>query len=218
MCDNQSMAPSLGYNRTARKLLHIAGGLGALTLPFVPYWLALAAALAALVLALLLKPKHAWWLRVLAKPRDRLRGVITGMRGYCFVVLLLILLWPLLNLGFDDAAHFVMFGWLAMALGDGAAGLVGPHPSKARTVPWNKRKTWWGALACLLATLLAYYVCFVVPWPAVEVQTIGAALGPALLIAIVVTALESLETAVDDNYLVGLGAVLCAAALRLVLG
>lgn len=213
------MAPNLGYNRTARKLLHIAGGLGALALPFIPsvipYWSVLAVALAAVVLALLLRPQHAWWLRVLAKPRDRLRGVITGLRGYCLVILLLILLWPLLTPWFDDAAHFVMLGWLAMSLGDGAAGLAGPHPSQASTVPWNKHKTWWGALACFLGTLLAYYVSFAIPWPAVEVQTMSAALGPSLLIATVVTALESLETPLDDNYLVGLGAVVCAVALRL---
>jgi dolichol kinase len=212
------MPGKLGYNRTARKLLHIAGGLGALTLPFIPYWLALAAALAAALLALVLKPQHVWWLRVLSKPRDRLRGVITGMRSYCLVVLLLILLWPLLNLVYRDAAHYVMLGWLALSLGDGIAGLVGPHPSRAGTVPWNKRKTWWGASACLLATLAAYLICFTIPWPAVQVQPLGYALVTGSLVAVVVALLESLETPIDDNYLVGLGATLTAALAQAILG
>jgi dolichol kinase len=212
------MPGSLGYNRTARKLLHIAGGLGALTLPFIPYWLALAGALAATILAFILKPQHVWWLRVLSKPRDRLRGVITGMRGYCLVVLLLILIWPALNLAFDDAAHLVMLGWLALSLGDGVAGLVGPHPSESRTVPWNRHKTLWGAVGCFLATLVAYLVSFTIAWPGVEVQPIGAALIPGALVAAIVALLESLDTPVDDNYLVGLGAILAAALFRLLLG
>lgn len=209
------MVPSIGYNRTVRKLLHIFGGLGGLVLPFIPYWLALAAALAGMMLALLLKPNHSRWLRVLAKPEDRNRGVITGLRGYCFVILLLILLWPPLELVFPDAVHFVMLGWLVLAFGDGLAGLVGPHPRVSRTVPWNKRKTWWGLGASFVGTLAAFAMCFCMPWPGLVEQSLAQLVSHGLIIGVIVSLVESLKTPVDDNYLVGLGSTLVAALLRL---
>lgn len=209
------MDPNLGYNRTVRKLLHIFGGLGALALPFIPYWSALTAAVVAVLLALYLKPQHVWWLHILAKPEDRKRGVITGLRGYCFGVLLLVLLWPLLQLAMTDAEHFVMLGWLALSFGDGMAGLVGPHPTKARTVPWNKRKTWWGMGACFVGTLAAYVMCFVMPWPGLAAQPLAVLIGSGFIIAGAVALVESLATPIDDNYLVGLTATIVAALLRL---
>lgn len=202
-----------GYNRTARKLLHILGGAGALTLPYLPYWLALAAAAGAMALALLLRPRHAWWLRVLSKPADRIRGIITGARGYCVVVLLLIVLWPLLAQLTGDSMRYVMFGWLALALGDGLAGLVGPGPSVSVTVPWSKQKTWWGMLACYLGVLAAYLAAFAFPWPGTVVHPLSLAWQVAIPVAAVIALLESLVTPVDDNYIVGIGAPLLALAL-----
>jgi len=205
-----------GYNRTARKLLHIVGGTGALALPYIPYWLALAAAAGGMALALLLRPRHAWWLRVLAKPADRIRGVITGVRGYCAVILLLIVLWPLLDLLDQltaDSVRYVMFGWLALALGDGLAGLVGPGPSVSVTVPWSRQKTWWGMLACYLGVLAAYLAAFAVPWPGTLPHPLSAAWEVAIPVAVVIALLESLATPVDDNYIVGIGSPLLALAL-----
>ena len=202
-----------GYNRTARKLLHIVGGAGALALPYIPYSVALGAAAGAMALALLLRPRHAWWLRVLSKPADRIRGVITGVRGYCAVLLLLIVLWPLLAQLTDDSMRYVMFGWLALALGDGLAGLVGPGPSVSVTVPWNKQKTWWGMLACYLGVLVAYLAAFACPWPGTLAHPLALAWQVAIPVAVIIALLESLATAVDDNYIVGIGSPLLALAL-----
>jgi dolichol kinase len=204
---------SVGYNRAARKLLHIAGGLPALAVPFVPYWAALAAGSLLMVTALLLRPRHAWWLRVLSKPADRVRGVITGLRGYCFVILLLLVLWRPLLLITADAERYVMLGWLTLSLGDGLAGLLGPGPKTGRTVPWNRRKTWWGLLGCFAGVLLAYGVCLAVPWSGVSALRSPAEWSVGLSVALLVALLESADTPLDDNYLVGLGAPLLAWAL-----
>lgn len=218
MCNNLQVDRSRGYNRAARKLLHIAGGLFALTLPLIPYWLALAAATSGVVLAYWLKPHNAWWLRYISKPADRNRGVITGLRGYTMVILLLVLLWPLMGLARGDAVRYIMFGWLALAWGDGLAGLVGPGPSVARTVPWSKQKTWWGMVGGYFGVVAAYYLSFLLPVAGVPTVSLAAAAGIGPVLAAVTALLESLDTELDDNWLVGLGAPLIAWGLHLTLG
>lgn len=205
----------LGYNRTARKLLHVIGGLPALALPWIPYWLALVAALAAMGFSLWLKPRHAWWLRYISKPADRNRNVITGLRGYCFAILLLVLAWPLLQPVTPEALRCVMFGWMAMSFGDGLAGLVGPGPSVARTVPWNRHKTWWGLLGGVAGSMLAFVVCFGLPLPGLPPLPPAALAGLGLMTAVVTGLLESLDLPVDDNYVVGIGAPLVALLLTM---
>lgn len=212
------MDRSKGYNRAARKILHIAGGSFAFTVPFVHYWIALTAALCAMGLAYWLRPKHAWWLRYISKPIDRKRNVITGLRGYATVILLLVLLWPLLeNVGIEEAKRYVMFGWLALAFGDGLAGLVGPGPSVARTVPWNRHKTWWGLIGCYAGVLAAHVLSFSLPFPSLPPLPLVLQIETAVAIAAVVALLESLDIQVDDNYTVGLGAPLLACVIHLLL-
>jgi dolichol kinase len=209
---------SKGYNRAARKLLHIAGGSFALAVPFVPYLFGLAAAIGATILAYLLRPKHAWWLRYISKPIDRKRNVITGLRGYATVILLLVLLWPLLErIGIEDAKRYVMFGWLALAFGDGLAGLVGPGPTIARTVPWNRHKTWWGLMGCFAGVLAAHIISFGLPFPGLAPLPLAVQFESAGAIAAIVALLESLDLQADDNYTVGLGAPLLACVTHLLL-
>ena len=200
----------LGYNRTIRKLLHLTGGLPALLLPFIPYWLALAGALGALALSVYLKPRHAWWLRYISKPADRQRNVITGMRGYATAVLLLVILWPALEPYFPETVRYVMFGWLSLAFGDGLAGLLGPAPGEARTVPWNVHKTWWGMAGCFLGNALAFIICFLSPLPQAQPYGLLWGLIAGCLVCVGAAILESLDTPLDDNYVIGLGAPLLA--------
>lgn len=211
------MDPSRGYNRRLRKLLHIAGGIPAFFIAHFPYWLILSLGLAVLALSYVIKPKAAWWLRVLSKPRDRIRGEITGLRGYCMVVTLLIVLWPLASwLTGVESVRFVMFGWAALALGDGLAGLVGPGPAVAATVFWNKSKTWWGFAGCIAGTYLAFCLSMLVPVPQLAAYPWPQIVVLALPISIIVALLESLDIPIDDNYLVGIGAPLLAAGVVLV--
>jgi dolichol kinase len=201
-----------GYNRLARKLLHVAGGLPALLLPYLPYWLVLAGAAAGVVLAFMLKPTHGKWLRTITKPIDRRRGVISGVRGYFTAVLALVLLWPLLRLwGVDGSVRYIMFGWLALALGDGLAGILGPGPRRGNTVPWNNQKTWWGVAGCFIGTLGGFVVSFGLPLessvgqlPVLPLVLLGA------LASITVAVGESAELPADDNYVVGLSAPVVA--------
>ena len=51
MCENLGVDRSKGYYRIGRKFMHMAGGIPALALPFLPYWFWLCLAAAALVLS-----------------------------------------------------------------------------------------------------------------------------------------------------------------------
>jgi dolichol kinase len=222
--DNHGMGKGQGYNRAVRKLLHIAGGAPALALPYIPYWLALAAAAAALSLSLALKPTHSSWLRIISKPRDRIRGVITGLRGYASVVLALLILWGALLLAGSSglittdtgsAVRYIMLGWLALGVGDGLAGLLGPGPSEGRTVPWSKSKTWWGAVGCFLGTLGAYVASFGLHFSIPGHDSLPQLVVFGVIVAVLTTLTESLDSPVDDNYLVGFGAPFFALILHL---
>lgn len=199
---------SRGYNRVLRKLLHIGGGLLAFLLPHgpVPMWIAISAV--GVGLAFTLKPTHFKILRPLSKPRDRHEGRLTGARSYFGVLFLLGWIWLLLNeLGLPGAVGYVMFGWMAMAWGDGLAGLVGPSPRRTKTVPWNPNKTWWGFAGCILGVLLAWLAS----WRWMDAGALGSAallLGAAVSVASAFG--ESLRLRVDDNAVVGLGAPMLA--------
>jgi dolichol kinase len=218
----QGMDRGSGYNRRLRKMLHILAGLPAFMLPYVPHWGGMLFAIIAAVVAFSLRPKHSWWLRYISKPADRNRNVITGLRGYATVVLVLVAVGWILAI-FDPAQsqfyyRYVMLGWLSLALGDGLAGLVGPGPKVTRTVPWNRHKTWWGMIGCYFGVCLAYYLSFALPFGggmAVSLPVIFSA-GP--VVAVLIALLESLDLEIDDNFTVGFGAPLAAALLHVLAG
>jgi dolichol kinase len=212
-----------GYNRKVRKLLHIAGGLFAFALPYLPYWLVCACVFSAGAIALWLKPTHYKWVRYVSKPADRYHGKIHGMRVYAAVVVLLVLSWgahaladgkhPLeLFAGFRTmgeidplALRYLMAGWLAMALGDGLAGILGPGPRVARTVPWNRHKTWWGTVGAFIGVFAACALSLLWPMPGDPAMHRPIALSLSAVVGLLGALLESFETQLDDNYLVGLG-------------
>jgi dolichol kinase len=198
------------YNRRARKLLHLAGGFFAFCLPFIPYWAALAGGIGAVAASFWLKPDFTPWLNDICKPEDRARGTIGGLRGYAVTLLVLLLAWPLLRRIDPGAVRYVMFGWMALAFGDGLAGLLGPGPRVAATVPWNRNKTWWGVVGSFLGIALAYAACFLLPLdgpvavPALRTLLLG------LPVAVAGAVVESLDLPLDDNYVVGLSCPLLA--------
>ena len=221
VCENSPVDPGKGYNRTLRKVLHIAAGLPALAVPCLPSWVVLAATVVLLVAAYWLKPRHAWWMRYISKPADRRRNVITGLRSFAGTLFLLAVVWFCLDrLGPGDPSYsrYVMLGWLALALGDGLAGLVGPGPKVARTVPWNKYKTWWGMIGCFGGVLLAYGLSIAVPYPPPPPLGMAALLSGGLLTAAAIALLESVRFKLDDNYTVGLGAAIVAFAVHAAIG
>jgi phytol kinase len=184
------------YRRRLRKLIHILAGLPSFLLAYVSYPIALACALAAVTAAFMLRPEHPW-LRLLAKPEDIQQHRISGVRHYFIAVLILIAVFGL---------HYPLIaaaGWLALAWGDGAAGLVGRKD--AMKLPWSSRKTVIGFASCWAGIWLAVVaILFAVgaqgSWTSLSGQ---AFIG---LTALLVSLLESLRLPFDDNYTVGIGA------------
>jgi dolichol kinase len=202
-----------GYNRVARKLLHISGCVFAFVVGMVPWWVLLLFALAGLALAYYLRPHHGF-LRSITKPVDRKLGMISGVRGYFWAATCLALLWPVMDnwLHIDHTPRYIAFGWLALTLGDGLAGILGPRPTKLTSVPWNNEKTWWGVFGCFLGALAGFTIAFGM----LKVPGSEPGLTPLMLLALgsicalVVGLLESLRAPIDDNYTVGLGAPVVA--------
>ena len=136
------------------------------------------------------------WLRDLAKPEDVNRRAIIGARHYFVTVFLLIVLF---GLRYNVIATA---GWLALAWGDGAAALVGGKQS-AR-LPWSRHKTVSGFITCIVLVYCAIVISYL--WTYDELTWLSA---PALVyfgaVSLIIGVAESLETKLDDNYIVGLG-------------
>jgi len=184
------------YNRRYRKAVHILAGFPAFILKFLTPGQMLAFTLAMAVASFLLKPS--WpFLRELAKPEDLAARGIRGVRNYFVTVFLLAAVFGVRH------PELVTAGWLALAWGDGAAGLAGAKENAK--LPWSRNKTIVGFAACagfiylaMVSALLWHSAAagFLATW---QVQT--ALLGTALIVAVA----ESMEFGLDDNYIVGLG-------------
>jgi uncharacterized protein (TIGR00297 family) len=165
-------------NEPLRKSLHILFGLFAFTLRWLPWWMAaIVAACAVLGNWLLL---HRIFGRGVARSE---RGYDAGIVIYPLTVLLLIVV-------FRDALHYAAIAWVLLAFGDGVATLArGIAP-----LPWNRRKSWGGLLAFVLAggaaaLAVAYWMGFERP-------------GVVLLATLAAGIAESLDLGVDDNLVV----------------
>lgn len=184
------------YNRRLRKFIHILAGFPALVLKFLPWWGMIVLALLMLAGTWSLPPRWSS-VAVFSKPEDRARGHLRGVRNYFLSVLLLVLVFG------STHTFYATAGWLALAWGDGAAGLVGG--SRSAKLPWSQKKPVVGLLAGMVCTFIAIIVaCF---WSSAATQ---ASLGVARLVGFAVVAvaiglLESLDLALDDNFIVGLG-------------
>lgn len=141
---------------------------------------------------------------LLAKPEDRERGYIAGVRHYFLTVFVLIVIFE-----FMKASFLATAGWLALAWGDGAAGLVGRRDSAK--LAWSRRKTIIGFVSCIFFTFFA--IAFAYFWNFWGFEKPEALLGPNILAmfgatAFLVALLESIDLPIDDNYVVGLGTAL----------
>lgn len=165
-------------DETLRKLLHIAFGLFAFTLRWLPWWAAAGVAAAAVV---------GNWLvlhRIVGRSVARHeRGFDAGIVLYPISVLLLVLL-------FRERLAFAAIAWVLLAAGDGVATLAGKAFPLAR-LPWNRDKSLGGFLGFLafgypaalaVAFWMGYREPLVVLW-----ATLAAAIA------------ESLATQIDDN-------------------
>ena len=177
-------------NEALRKSLHIAFGLFAFTLKWLPWWGAALVAGAAVV--------GNWLLlhRIVGRhvARDE-RGYDRGIVLYPFAVLLLILV-------FHDRLHYAAIAWAMLAFGDGIATLVGQSVPLGR-LPWNPGKSWGGLLGFLVAGATGgIAVAFWLGYPEWQVVLIAAAVAAIA---------ESLPLVVDDNLVVPFAAAVALA-------
>src|SRR5438045_4490094 len=100
----------------ARQWVHVGSGSFALLLRFLTWWQAAALAGTALIFNTLVLPRIGG--RRLFRPIDEARGFPLGILLYPLAVLLLILVFP-------TRLDIVAAAWGILALGDGAATLVG---------------------------------------------------------------------------------------------
>src|SRR5690349_4812970 len=104
------------HSERARQWVHIGSGSFALLLRVLTWWEAAALAVVALAFNVVALPRVGG--RRLYRPADEARGFPIGIVLYPLAVLLLILVFP-------SRLDIVAAAWAVLALGDGAATLVG---------------------------------------------------------------------------------------------
>ena len=177
-----------------RKSLHIAFGLGAFTLRWIPWWLAAIAALTAVLANWLLLHRI-----VGTRVSRHERGYDAGIILYPVAVLALILI-------FRDQLALAGVVWTTLAFGDGFATLIG-KVVPIRSLPWNHDKSWGGFITFLLAGSAA---------SAALSAWLG---GPPVRFVVAAVAIaavvETLSLRVDDNITVPFAAAVTLAVLAI---
>ena len=202
------------HSERARQWVHVGSGVFALLLRFLTWWQAAAVAAVALLFNLLLLPRIGG--RRLYRPIDEARGFPLGILLYPLSVLLLILVFP-------ARPDIVAAAWAILALGDGAATLVGQRLSTINAelaehaervlpasavnsafyrgrLPWNRDKSVAGTVAFFVfggagAVALAWWTRpAVTPTPSMTF-TLVVPLAAALVAALV----ETIPIRLDDN-------------------
>lgn len=179
-----------GHSEDARQWTHIGPVAFAFLLKFLTWWQAAALAAAALAFNVAVLPRVGG--RRLYRPIDEVRGFPLGIVLYPLSVLLMILVFP-------TRLDIVAAAWAILALGDGAATLVGRRVG-GREWPWNRDKTVAGTLAFVVcgaagALLLAWWTRSAVTAQPALWFVILAAIAAAAIAAFV----ETIPVRLDDN-------------------
>ena len=179
-------------NETLRKSIHVAFGLGAIALRWLPW--RIAAGICALAII-------GNWLvlhRVVG------RRVARHVRGYDAGIMLYPLAVGLLILAFNWHIELAAIAWAILAFGDGFATLTG-RAFPAQRLPWNPAKSWAGFAGFIVAaSVAAIGIAWLFGRPSIAV----------VMAAVLVSALvESLPTGIDDNISVPFAAAATLATL-----
>jgi uncharacterized protein (TIGR00297 family) len=181
-------------NETLRKFLHMAFGLGAVTLLWLPWRIAAGIAVVAVI---------ANWLflhRIVGRSVARHeRGYDAGIVIYPAAVAILIIL-------FNWHLEIAAVAWVLLAFGDGAATLIGRGMPIA-PLPWNRDKSLGGLLAFIfVGGIAAGMIAMLFHAPSLIV----------VAIATIITAIaESLPLGLNDNITVPAIAAAVLAALAI---
>jgi uncharacterized protein (TIGR00297 family) len=217
------------HSERARQWVHVGSGSFALLLRVLTWRQAAALALFALVFNVLVLPRVGG--RRLYRPVDEARGFPLGILLYPLSVLLLVLTFP-------SRLDIVAAAWGILALGDGAATLVGrattlnaqpatpakkdPSLGFARfafpdvRLPWNPDKTVAGTLAFVICGGLGAVALALWTRPAVmPMPPLAFAIVAPFVAAVVAALVETIPIRLDDNISVPMtaGAVLWLASL-----
>lgn len=183
------------YSETLRQGVHVAMVGFAFLLRYLNWPQAAGLALAALLF-------NAFALKHLAPRimRDTdARGARAGVLFYPLSILTLTLVFP-------HRLDIVAAAWAVLALGDGAATIVG-HALGGRRLPWNVQKTWSGFVAFIVAGSAGGVALSV--WVAPSVDPVPAAMftwWAPVVAAVVAAFVETMPIGLDDNVSVPLAA------------
>ncbi len=183
MPENDTIEYHADFSEAMRKVVHIGLGFIAFALGWLTWPLAAAVAFAALLTNWLILPR----LGGKKISRDE-RGTDMGIILYPFSVLCLILI-------FRNRLDIAAVGWIALALGDGMATIIGRNLGGPR-IPWNPAKS-------ILGSLGFFEAAVPVAWLATLHLSSAATLLPTWMIVVaaitVAMIVESLPTGIDDN-------------------
>jgi uncharacterized protein (TIGR00297 family) len=209
-----------GHSERARQWVHVGSGSFALLLRALNWWQAAALAVFAFAFNLLVLPHIGG--RRLFRPVDETRGFPLGILLYPLSVLLLIVAFP-------SRLDIVAAAWGILALGDGAATLVGqwaprlnaepaeaaekPFSAKSpksansaisaligRQLPWNREKTVAGTLAFMACGGFGAVALALWTRPAITpVPPLVFAIAAPLVAAVAAALVETIPVGLDDN-------------------
>lgn len=185
------------YSESLRQWVHIGFGAVALLLPFLTWYQAVILAAAAVVFNIRLLRKVAG--ERLHRPLELQQAVPAGLVLYPTAILLMLLMLP-------ARPDIVAAAWGILAVGDGAATLVGRRIGGARW-PWNRQKTVAGSLALALAGGAAgSFLCWWCRSSIVPPPYPWFSVGAPIVAAMVAAAVETVPIRLDDNLSVPLSA------------
>ena len=192
------------FSESRRQGVHVLMSLFALALRYLAWWQAALCAVGAFLFNLLVLPRLGG--SSLYRPADRARGYPLGILLYPLSVLVLVLAFP-------RRPDIVAAAWGILAVGDGAATLVGRRVA-GRRLPWNPEKTIAGSAALAVAGGAAGVLLAAWTRPAVspEPPLAFVLLAPPLA-AVAAAFVESLRVRLDDNISVPMTAAIVLGAL-----
>ena len=179
-----------GHNERARQWVHAGSGAFAVALRFLTWWQAALLAAFALVFNALVLPHVGG--RRLYRPVDQARGFPLGILLYPLAVLMLILMFP-------SRLDIAAAAWAILALGDGAATLVG-QAVRSSPLPWNRDKSIAGTaafigLGAIGGVAMAWWTRTAIdPQPSMTFTILG-----PVVAAVVAAFVETIPVRLDDN-------------------
>lgn len=214
-----------------RKVMHICMGGFALLLRWLTPWQAVLMAVAALVLNVFFL--HRLTRQALLRPGERASGISRGVIAYPAALLGVFLIFP-------SRLELAAGVWGLLAMGDSMATLCGLAVGGPR-LPWNRTKRWAGFVTFIVfGTMSSAFLIrwtqlsrgATALWPRIDVTWIGASFFPGggvdggglgflvvscFAAAFVAAFAESIESSIDDNFLVPLSGALMLAGSTLII-